>query len=95
MNTHTDYYYLLYAENSDAGDPTSLSQVMHFPTREAAKKAMNHLFEQHKKFLPLPAVADDDHYVVINDDSIAIRDDYDSYYWRIGPVVLIDGGFGE
>lgn len=95
MNTHTDYFYLLYAENSDAGDPTSLSQVMHFPTFDAAKQAMNFLFEQHKKILPLPTVTDDEHYADIKDDSIVIHDGYDSYYWRIGPIVLVDGGFGQ
>lgn len=95
MNTRTNYYYLLYAENSDAGDPTSLAHVTHYPTLKAAKRAMNFFFEQHKKLIPLPAVMDDDHYVVINDEDITVRDDYDSYRWEIGRVVLVDGGFGE
>ena len=84
MSHDIKLFYLLYAENSDCGDPASSANVRHFLSREAARAEMKASFVKHKDICGLPAAEDDEHDVTITDDEIIIHDGLDTFRWKVG-----------
>lgn len=84
MSHNIKLFYLLYAENSDCGDPVSSANVRHFLSREAACAEMKASFAKHEDICGLPDVEDDEHDVTITDDEIIIHDGLDTFRWKVG-----------
>lgn len=78
-------YYLLYAENSDGGNPVDAVSVRHFNLRASARAAMmKNADDAIKEYINRKQ--DDDHYTEITEDSVYIRDGYDTFSWGIHEV---------
>lgn len=84
MSHDIKLFYLLYAENSDCGDPASSANARHFLSLESARAEMKTSFAKHKDICGLPDVEDDEHDVAITDDEIIIYDGLDTFRWKVG-----------
>lgn len=61
MNLDYKLFYLLFAENSDAGDPASCCSIRHFLSLESARTVMKEGFAAYQKACGGLDVEDDEH----------------------------------
>lgn len=73
MNLDYKLFYLLFAENSDAGDPASCCSIRHFHSIESARTAMKEEFAKYQKACSDLGVEDDEHELTITDNEIIVR----------------------
>lgn len=86
---YLDYklFYLLFAENSDTGDPASCCSIRHFLSIESARTAMKEEFAKYQKACGGLGVEDDEHELTITDNEITVRNGMDTCRWVIGEAV--------
>lgn len=70
MNLDYKLFYLLFAENSDAGDPASCCSIRHFLSLESARTVMKEGFAAYQKACGGLDVEDDEHELTITDNEI-------------------------
>lgn len=87
MNLDYKLFYLLFAENSDAGDPASCCSIRHFHSIESARTAMKEEFAKYQKACSDLGVEDDEHELTITDNEIIVRNGMDTCRWVIGEAV--------
>ena len=87
MNLDYKLFYLLFAENSDAGDPASCCSIRHFHSIESARTAMKEEFAKYQKACSDLGVEDDEHELTITDNEIIVRNGMDTCLWVIGEAV--------
>ena len=88
MNNNKANYCLQYSENTDAMCDTTLR---YFISLENARKAMKEAFERMNEILQFPVgEEDDENYTVIENDSIQVSMEMDSYDWSIEPIKAED-----
>lgn len=73
MNLDYKLFYLLFAENSDAGDPASCCSIRHFLSLESARTVMKEGFAAYQKACGGLDVEDDEHELTITDNEITVR----------------------